>query len=84
MSSARLRTRCGLVRKRGSVAKFVAAQQGAKRLVEAVVASGDDDVAVARLKRLVGDDVRIGVAVARGLLAGDQVVGETLPKQRDG
>src|SRR5579875_1138826 len=64
--------------------QFLAAQQAAEGLVEAVIPGSDDDVAVARLKSLVGDDVGVGVAIALRLLTGNEMVGGDVAEQRDG
>lgn len=74
MIATRLRTRCALVRKRGSVCERRFARREAELAELKVVADRDDDVAVGRRDRLVRHDVRVRIAVAQRRLAGDQVV----------
>src|SRR5579885_3185026 len=55
----------------------------AEGLVEAIIAAGDDNITIARAKRLVGHDVGMPVPVALCFLPRDQIVGRDVAQQCD-
>ena len=72
ISSGRVREPRFVVDVARVLGEFRLAENGAQFAELAVVAGGDDDVAVGHRKHLIGDDVRMRVAHALWRLAGDQ------------